>query len=247
MPSVLRDEVLTLFPRLVSTYFSESILGKAVEKGLVDVRVTDIRDYAQGKHRVTDDAPYGGGGGMVMKVEPVVAAVEDAKTRLPKARVLLTSPRGIALTQQLARELAAVSGGLVLVCGRYEGVDERVAAYVDGEISVGDFVITGGELAALVVLDAVARLHPDVLGNPSSTIRESFEGGFLEHPHYTRPDVFRGLKVPEILQSGDHQRIARWRRWHELQATRGRRPDLFSRLELSDAYKTLLELGEEEL
>jgi tRNA (guanine37-N1)-methyltransferase len=232
---------------MVSAYLSESILGKAVQQGLVEVRVTDIRDYAAGKHRVTDDAPYGGGGGMVMKVEPVVAAIEDARRRLPGARVLLTSPRGVPLSQPLARELAAHEPGLVLVCARYEGVDERVVQYVDGEISIGDFVITGGELAALAVIDAVARLCPSVLGNESSTRTESFEQGVLEHPHYTRPRDFRGTAVPEVLQSGDHARIARWRRWHELQATRTRRPDLFRQLALSDADQELLKLSEEEL
>jgi tRNA (guanine37-N1)-methyltransferase len=184
---------------------------------------------------------------MVMKVEPVVAAIEDAKRRLPEARVLLTSPRGVTLNQPLARELAKHSGGLVLVCARYEGIDERVVQYVDGEISIGDFVITGGELAAMAVIDAVARLCPQVLGNEHSAGAESFEAGSLEHPHYTRPREFRGAVVPQVLQSGDHARIARWRRWHELQATRARRPDLFGALTLSEADRELLGLSEEEL
>jgi tRNA (guanine37-N1)-methyltransferase len=216
-------------------------------KGLIDLRATDIRDYAQGKHRVCDDAPYGGGAGMVMKPEPVVAAIEDARTRLLGARVLLMSPRGRPLTQEVVRELAAHEGGLILLCGRYEGVDERVMPFVDGELSLGDFVLTGGELAALAVVDAVSRLTPGVLGNESSAVGESFEEGLLEYPQYTRPPLFREAPVPAVLQSGDHARIARWRRWQALQLTQSRRPDLFARLELSAADRKLLAKREEDL
>ncbi|MEW5739132.1 MAG: tRNA (guanosine(37)-N1)-methyltransferase TrmD [Myxococcota bacterium] len=242
----LRAEILTLFPAMIRGYASESILGKAVEKGLLTVTVTDIRDFAPGKHRNTDDTPYGGGAGMVMKVEPLVGAVEAAKRRLPNAKVILLSPRGPTFTQGKARALAQ-AGELILVCGRYEGVDERALLVIDEELSVGDFILTGGELGALCVLDAVARLVPGVLGNAESLATESFESGLLEHPQYTRPAEFRGLAVPEVLQSGDHARIARWRRWHALRLTRERRPDLFEKLELSNADRKLLEMPEEKL
>ena len=240
-------EILTLFPGMVAGYLGESILGKARDKGLLSVTVTDIREFAEGKHRVTDDVPYGGGAGMVMKPEPLVAAIEAAKARHPGAKALLMSPRGPTFTQAKARELAMESGGLILVCGRYEGVDERVMPHLDGELSLGDFILTGGELAAMVVVDAVARLLPGVLGNVASSVAESFEGGLLEHPHYTRPPVFRGAEVPAVLQSGNHARIERWRRWKALVLTRERRPDLFARLELGKADVKLLSKGEEEL
>ncbi len=242
-----RAELLTLFPRMISGYVSESILGKAQERGLVQLAAVDIRDFAPGKHRVTDDSPYGGGAGMVMKVEPLVAAIEASKARLPDARVYLMSPRGRPATQAVVRELAAHEGGLILVCGRYEGVDERLLAYVDGELSAGDFILTGGELAALLLVDAASRLVPGVLGNASSATTESFEEGLLEHPQYTRPAVFRGSEVPAALQSGDHARIARWRRWQSLQLTRARRPDLFARLALSPEDQRLLATPEDAL
>ncbi|MBK7858714.1 MAG: tRNA (guanosine(37)-N1)-methyltransferase TrmD [Archangiaceae bacterium] len=231
---------------MIRGYAAESILGKALERGLLSLTVTDIREFAAGKHHVTDDTPYGGGAGMVMKVEPLVAAIEVAKGRAPGAPVLLMSPRGARFDQARARELASCPG-LVLVCGRYEGVDERALKYVDGELSLGDFVLTGGELAALCVLDAVARLQPGVLGNAASAGSESFEGGVLEHPHYTRPVEFRGARVPEVLQGGDHARIARWRRWQALKLTEARRPDLFAALSLSKADQKLLSKGEDEL
>jgi tRNA (guanine37-N1)-methyltransferase len=232
---------------MITSYVEESILGKAQLAGLIEIRATNIRDYAEGKHRVADDLPYGGGGGMVLKASPVVAAIEDAKRRLPQARVLLMSPRGSPLAQAALRELARHPGGLILVCGRYEGIDERVLAFVDAEISIGDFVLTGGELAALSIVDAAARLCAGVLGNESSPNTESFEGGLLEYPQYTRPAEFRGQGVPEILQSGDHARIARWRRWQQLQQTRSRRPDLFEKLDLSDEDRLLLGTREDEL
>ncbi len=240
-------DILTLFPEMVSGYVSESILGKAAERGLVQVTPHDIRGYAEGKHRVTDDAPYGGGAGMVLKPEPLVAAIEAARARLPGARVLLTSPRGDRVDQPMARALAAAPTNLVLVCGRYEGVDERVRAFVDAEVSLGDFVLTGGELVALCLVDAVARLLPGVLGNAGSTASESFEDGLLEYPHYTRPAVFRAVEVPAVLQGGDHARVARWRRWQALRWTRERRPDLWARVSLSAEDHRLLALREDEL
>lgn len=243
----LEVEILTLFPRMCEGYLSESILGKAREAGLLEARVTDIREYASGRHRVTDDAPYGGGGGMVMKPEPLTAAIEAARERLPGARVMLTSPRGVLLHQRLVEELAE-HGRLIIACGRYEGVDERVRMAVDMEVSTGDFVLTGGELAALCVVDAAARLVPGVLGNQDSAGRESFAGApFLEYPHYTRPPAFRGVEVPEVLLSGDHRRVDRWRRRESLRVTRDRRPDLFARLELNDDDRRLIDAGDDEL
>jgi tRNA (guanine37-N1)-methyltransferase len=248
MSARLEVDILTLFPRMVAGYLEESILGKARESGLLEVRVTDIRDHAAGKHKVADDAPYGGGAGMVMKPEPLTEAIEAAKARLPGALVVLTSPRGERLSQQLARRFAE-HGKLILACGRYEGVDERVMAVVDTEVSLGDFVLTGGELAALCVVDASARLVPGVLGNTASAEAESFAGedGLLEHPHYTRPPEYRGMKVPEVLTSGDHRRINRWRRREALRATRDRRPDLFARLALPESDRRLIDAGDDEL
>ncbi|BDG06739.1 tRNA (guanosine(37)-N1)-methyltransferase TrmD [Anaeromyxobacter oryzae] len=244
----LEVEILTLFPRMIAGYLEESILGKARESGLLEVRISDIRDHAAGKHKVADDAPYGGGAGMVMKPEPLTEAIEAAKARLPGALVVLTSPRGERLTQPLARRFAE-HGRLILACGRYEGVDERVMAAVDTEVSLGDFVLTGGELAALCVVDASARLVPGVLGNTASAEAESFAGedGLLEHPHYTRPPEYRGMKVPEVLTSGDHRRINRWRRREALRATRDRRPDLFASLALSESDLRLIDAGDDEL
>jgi tRNA (guanine37-N1)-methyltransferase len=223
---MLSVEVLTLFPRMVQAPLEESILGKALAKGLLRVTVTDIRDFAAGKHRVTDDVPYGGGAGMVMKPEPLILAIEAAKKREPSARVILTSPQGRRFDQAKTQELLAAEK-LILVCGRYEGVDERVLAFVDEELSLGDFILSGGELAALAVVDAVARLAPGVLGNELSAQSESFSSeGLLEGPQYTRPPEFRGQRVPEVLLSGDHAKIEAWRKEQALSRTRERRPDL---------------------
>ncbi len=221
---MLSVEVLTLFPRMVQAPLEESILGKARAAGLVRVTVTDIRDFAEGKHRVTDDVPYGGGAGMVMKPEPLVAAIEKAREKSPNARVVLLTPQGRPLTQRVAVELP---DELILVCGRYEGVDERVLEWIDDEVSLGDFVLTGGELAALAIIDVKARMVPGVLGNSDSAVHETFSGeGLLEGPQYTRPPEFRGRKVPEVLLSGDHAKIAAWRRQQSLERTQQRRPDL---------------------
>ena len=226
---MLSVEVLTLFPRMIAAPLEESILGRARESGLLRVTVTDIRDFAEGKHRVTDDVPYGGGAGMVMKPEPLVAAIEAARQRDPSARVVLMSPQGARFDQRKAHEFAE-GPALILVCGRYEGVDERVLRWVDEEISLGDFVLNGGEIAALAVIEAAARLVPGVLGNELSTQAESFSAeGLLEGPQYTRPPEFRGMKVPDILLSGDHGKIARWRKEQAVARTRERRPDLLTR------------------
>jgi tRNA (guanine37-N1)-methyltransferase len=244
----LEVEILTLFPRMCAGYLGESILGKAQEAGHLAVAVQDIREHAEGRHRVCDDAPYGGGAGMVMKPEPLTLAIEAARARLPGALTVLMSPRGARLDQAMALRLAG-QGRLILVCGRYEGVDERVLKEVDLEVSVGDFVLTGGELAALCVVDAAARLIPGVLGNEASAGAESFSGvgGLLEHPHYTRPPVFRGMQVPEVLLSGDHRRIERWRRREALRVTQGRRPDLLEGAGLTEADQRLLDAGDDQL
>jgi len=220
----LRVDILTIFPGIFEGPLRESLLGKAVSAGVVAVRVHDIRDHADPPHRNVDDYGFGGGPGMVMKPEPIFRAVE-ALDRGPK-RVLVLSPGGRPLTQPLARELAALPR-LVLICGRYEGVDERVVEGLGAEeVSIGDYVLSGGEVAALVVLEAVARLVPGVVGNQESIVGESFEAGVLDHPHYTRPREYRGMSVPDALLSGDHARIAEWRRRAALERTRRNRPDL---------------------
>ena len=220
--------VVTLFPDMFDSPLGHSILKKAQEKGLISIRLVDPRDYTTDRHRVTDDYPYGGGQGMVMKPEPLVAAIEDIRAQIPKARVVLLSPQGAVFRQKLAAELAE-SEELVLVCGRYEGVDERVKSFVDEELSVGDFTLSGGEPAAMVVIDAVSRLIPGVLGNENSAADESFVGGLLEYPQYTRPEEFRGMKVPQVLLSGDHERVRQWRREMSIRLTMERRPDLLSK------------------
>jgi len=209
-----------------------SILKKAQDKGLLSVNLVDPRDYCTDRHRVTDDYPYGGGQGMVMKPEPLIAAIQDTRKKLKRPRVILLTPRGRVFNQGEASRLAQEKE-LVLVSGRYEGVDERVRGFVDDELSIGDYTLSGGELPAMVVIDAVARLIPGVLGNEKSTEEESFTDGLLEHPQYTRPEEFRDLRVPEVLISGDHQRIKSWRREMSLKLTRERRPDLFRKAELT--------------
>lgn len=235
----MRFHVLTLFPRFFDSPLSSSLVGKAIARGIIGVSIVDIRDFATGAHRVADDAPYGGGQGMVMKIEPVVAALESLVGLGPAARRVLLSPRGRLLSQRLARELAARSD-LVIVCGHYEGVDERVRSFVDDEVSIGDYVLGGGEAAALVVIDVVARLVPGFVGNPGSLDEESFEDGLLEYPQYTRPETFREQRVPPVLLSGDHAAVARWRRKQRLRLTRERRPELLADALLTDADRALL-------
>lgn len=237
----MRFDVLTLFPRMFESPFRESIVGKATEAGLVTVVVHDLRDYTIDRHRTTDDAPYGGGGGMVMKPEPIFRAVETVLgEERPSTRVILLSPQGRLFTQELAWELAAQKR-ILLICGRYEGVDERVRQHlVDDEISIGDYVLTGGEIPAMVVVDTVTRLLPGVLGDPGAVMRDSHAGGLLEHPQYTRPAVFRGYPVPDPLLSGDHAKIAHWRRREALRRTFERRPDLLKKAELTEEDKEYL-------
>jgi tRNA (guanine37-N1)-methyltransferase len=233
-------QILTLFTDFFASALSSSLIGKAIARGLIRVDVRDIRDHAAGVHRVTDDAPYGGGRGMVLKAEPVVAAIEAATKEMPGSRKLLLSPRGRTFTQSIAAELAHKQA-IMLVCGHYEGIDERVRAFVDDELSIGDYVLAGGEAATLVVIDAVTRLVPGFVGHAGSLAEESFEDGLLEYPQYTRPETFRELRVPSVLLSGDHAAIARWRRKERLRLTRDRRPDLLSRAALSDEDRRLLE------
>jgi tRNA (guanine37-N1)-methyltransferase len=225
----VRIDVFTIFPDIVTTYCAMSVLGRAAAAGALDVRVHDLREGADDARRSVDDSPFGGGAGMVLSPEPIFRRVE-AVPDLPRPLFLL-APGGRRFDQHVATELAAQRGGFSLLCGRYEGVDQRVADHlVDGELSVGDFVLAGGELAALVVVEAVARLLPDVLGNEESSREESFSEGVLEYPQYTRPAEFRGWVVPEVLRSGDHGAVAAWRRSQALVRTAQRRPDLIARL-----------------
>ena len=224
----MRIDVVTLFPGTFAGPLSESMLRLAQERQRVEIRVIDLREYTEGRHRVADDYPFGGGGGMVLKPEPLFRAVEEL--RGPETRVVLLCPQGATFTQATAARLAALHH-LVLLCGHYEGVDERVRTHlVDEEISIGDYVLTGGEVPALVVMDAVVRLLPGVLGDPAAPSKDSFAEGRLDYPQYTRPAEFRGLGVPEILLSGDHDRIGRWRRREALRRTVARRPDLLTAL-----------------
>jgi tRNA (guanine37-N1)-methyltransferase len=234
----MRIDVFTIFPEMVAGFAAQSLLGKAQQRGTLDVRVHDIREQAHDPHRTVDDAPFGGGAGMVLMAEPVFAAVEAVD---PPRPLLYLSPAGRRLDQAWARELAA-SDGFSLLCGRYEGLDERVREHlVDGELSIGDYVLGGGEVAAMVVLEAVGRLVPGVMGNDTSADEESFADGILEYPHYTRPAELRGWEVPEVLRSGDHARVARWRRAHALARTRDARPDLLvARGGLTDEDQRLL-------
>ncbi|MBI4838393.1 MAG: tRNA (guanosine(37)-N1)-methyltransferase TrmD [Nitrospirae bacterium] len=206
-------DILTLFPDIITAYLNESILKRAQEKHLLEVKVYNIRDFASGRHKVVDDYPFGGGAGMVIKAEPLFKAVDHLKKDGVKRKVILLSPQGKPFTQTKAEELSKETERLVFICGRYEGIDERVtASLVDEEISAGDYVLTGGELAALIVIDASARLIPGTLGDARSAEEESFSWGLLDYPHFTRPGEFEGMKVPEVLISGNHKEIWLWRR-----------------------------------
>ncbi len=234
----MRVDVFSIFPEYLAGPLASSLLGRAVAAGIVEVTVHDIRDWAVDRHRTVDDAPFGGGAGMVMTPGPLFAAVDDVEPHRP---LYLLSAGGRRFDQAMAAELAG-GQGFSLICGRYEGVDQRVADHLcDGEVSVGDFVLAGGEAAALVVIEAVARLLPGVMGNEASATEESFAGGLLEYPQYTRPAEFGGWAVPEVLRSGDHARIDRWRRAEALRRTLERRPDLLGGRELTVAERTLLD------
>jgi tRNA (guanine37-N1)-methyltransferase len=229
----VRIDIVTLFPAMLEVPLSQSILGRARARSLVDIRVHDLREHASGRHRVTDEPPFGGGGGMILKPEPLAAAIEALRPAGSEARVILLGPAGRRFSQEVACELAG-RPHLILLCGRYEGVDERVSeTLAHEELSIGDYVLSGGEPAALVVADAVTRLLPGVLGDESAPASDSFARGLLEHPQYTRPEVFRGVRVPEVLRSGDHGRIARWRQVMSLWRTWRRRPDLLETADLT--------------
>ena len=233
----MQFDVLTIFPGMFEGFLTESMIGRAVQRSLFSVNVHNIRDYATDKHHMTDDTPYGGGGGMVMKPEPIFAAV--AAVRLTDAarppRIVLMTPQGRLFSHALARELSEETQ-VVIICGRYEGIDERVREHlVTDEVSIGDYVITGGELAAAIVVDAVGRMIPGALGDPAATFKDSHADGLLEYPQYTRPAEFCGWRVPEILVSGDHAKVDRWRREQALLRTRQRRPELLAKVELTSA------------
>ena len=234
----MRVDVFTIFPAMVRDFAGGSLLGKAAERGLLDVRVHDLRDHTDDVHHTVDDAPFGGGAGMVLMPEPVFRAVEAAA---PPRPLLLLGPGGDRLDQRRAQQLAS-GDGFSLLCGRYEGVDDRVRTELcDGELSIGDYVLGGGEVAAMVVLEAVGRLVPGVMGNAASAAEESFSDGLLEHPQFTRPAVFRGMAVPDVLRSGDHGRVTRWRRAQALARTITARPDLIeARGGLTDDERALL-------
>jgi tRNA (guanine37-N1)-methyltransferase len=233
-------DILTLFPGMFCGPLEESILKRAQEGDHLSIALHNIRDYAADKHRMTDDAPYGGGGGMVMKPEPIFAAVEAVLAGDTDVPIILLSPQGRLFTQAVAVELSRCQR-ILLICGRYEGVDERVRQYLaTDEISIGDYVLTGGDLAAMVIVDAVTRLLPGVLGDPAAAFKDSHARGLLEGPHYTRPAVFRGWEVPEVLRSGDHAAVARWRREQALRRTFERRPDLLAQADLTPQDREFL-------
>ncbi len=236
----MRFDIFTLFPEMFAGVLSESILKRAQDARLVEVALHDIRDYATDKHHITDDYTYAGGGGMVMKPEPVFAAIEDVLGSPPAIPVILLSPQGRVFNQAVARDLAQHEH-IALICGHYEGVDERIRLHLaTDEISIGDYVLTGGEIPAMVIVDAVARLIPGVLGHPSAAAQDSHATGLLEGPHYTRPARFRDWTVPDILLSGNHGQVAAWRRQESLRRTFERRPDLLKQVELTEADRAFL-------
>ena len=238
---MIRFDILSIFPEMFESPLNYSILKRAKEKELVEIHLHNIRDYAEDKHKMTDDAPYGGGGGMVMKVEPIDRALASIVPVKGNALVVLLTPQGDTFSQQTAEEMSIYSQ-IILICGHYEGVDERVRAHlVDREISIGDFVLTGGELSAMVLVDAVSRLVPGVLGNYEAASFDSFSTGMLEYPHYTRPACYRSWSVPEVLMSGNHREIEKWRRKESLRRTYLRRPDLLEKIQLSEEDRRILE------
>ncbi len=230
--------VLTIFPELIDSFWAHGIVRRAVEFEKISVATVNIRDFADGRHKEVDDRPYGGGNGMVMKPEPLASALRAAKETRPAARTVLLTPRGELFTQQTAATMARAEEDLILICGRYEGVDERVCReFVDHEISLGDFILTGGEVAAMTLIEAVIRLLPGVLGGAESAVKESFDEDLLEHDHYTRPAEFENQSVPEVLLSGNHAKIAEWRRLESLKRTFLTRPDLLKKKEMSNQDK----------
>jgi tRNA (guanine37-N1)-methyltransferase len=239
--TAMRLQVVTLFPEMVSAVTRFGVVGRAVDRGILALDCLNPRDFTTDVHRTVDDRPYGGGPGMVMKYEPLAAAIEAARQAMPEdAPVICLSPQGVVFDQSRARRLAEMRG-LVLLAGRYEGIDERlIESLVDEELSLGDFVLSGGEIAAMAVVDAVARLMPGVLGDDASAEQDSFMDGLLDYPHYTRPEEVAGMRVPEVLLSGDHAKIARWRQKQALGRTFERRPELVEKLDLDDSQQALL-------
>lgn len=239
---MLYIHILTLFPEFFSSPLNVSIIKRAQEKQLITIDLLNIRDFSRDKHKKVDDYPYGGGCGMVMKPEPIFEAVEHAKSviKTSRKRIILLSPQGVIFNQMIAREFSQEEH-LILICGRYEGIDERVKALVTDEISIGDFILTGGEIPALTVVDALSRYIPGVLGSQKSSEDESFSQGLLEYPQYTRPEVYKGMAVPEVLLSGNHEKIHLFRRKEALTRTYLKRPDMFRQLKLNDLDKKLLD------
>ncbi len=243
----MKFDIITIFPDIFHAYLSRGILKRALQKGLIEVKVHNLRDFTEDRHRTVDDYPYGGGAGMVMKPEPFFTAVEAVCPERTERRVIMLSPAGKKFDQGMAAELSRENKRLLFLCGRYEAIDERVRiALVDDEISIGDYILTGGELPALVIIDAVTRLIPGVLGDKHSVEAESFSWGILDYPHYTRPSVFKDLAVPEVLLSGNHKDILRWRRKEAIRRTLERRPELLEKSQLCDEdYKLIREIKEE--
>jgi tRNA (guanine37-N1)-methyltransferase len=241
----MKFDILTLFPDLFTPFLEEGVIGRALKKGLLDVRLTNIRSFARGAHKVTDDRPFGGGSGMIMKPGPIYRALKSIERTKEKSSVILLTPQGRKFDQEEAWELADLDQ-LIIICGRYEGVDDRIRArYVDREISIGDYILSGGEPAAMVILDAISRLVPGVLGCDKSNREDSFEDGLLEYPQYTRPRIFMGDEVPEVLLSGDHEKIRIWRRNRSLNRTLKRRPDILEKAPLNKEDRKLLAKIEE--
>lgn len=244
----MRIDVLTLFPNMFDGPMSESIIGKAIEKELVEIKTTNFRDYTENKHNMVDDYPFGGGAGMLLTAQPIVDSIDAIKKSHPetKKRIILMDPAGKKYDQKLAEELSQEEH-LIFICGHYEGFDERIKSHVTDEVSIGDFILTGGELGAMVIIDSVVRLLPETLGNVLSNQTDSFSTGLLEHPQYTRPRSFRGEEVPEVLLSGNHAKIAEWQEKASLRKTLERRPDLLEKIELTEQQEKWLQEIKEEL
>lgn len=234
-------DVITIFPEIFNAYLNESIIKRAIQRGLINVKIYNLRDFATDKHKTVDDYPYGGGSGMVMKIEPIYNAINSIKSDGVERLTIMLSPQGKTYTQEMAEDLSRNKKRILFICGRYEGIDERVREFLaDEEISIGDYILTGGELPALVIIDSIARLIPGVLGDEESLREESFTWGILDYPHYTRPPEFLGMKVPEILLSGNHKEIQRWRRKEALKRTLQKRPDLLKKARLTEEDRKIL-------
>lgn len=234
-------DVITIFPEIFNAYLNESIIKRAIQRRLIDVKIYNLRDFTTDKHKTVDDYPYGGGSGMVMKIEPIYNAINSIKSDSVERLTIMLSPQGKTYTQEMAEELSRTKKRILFICGRYEGIDERVREFlIDEEISIGDYILTGGELPALVIIDSITRLIPGVLGDEKSLKEESFTWGILDYPHYTRPPEFMGMKVPEILLSGNHKEIQRWRRKEALKRTLQKRPDLLKKARLTEEDRKIL-------